>query len=44
MPVPLEQSQLHDHVPALHTCGSEDPTILMKHGEDPNIGSNQRGT
>jgi hypothetical protein len=44
MPVPLERGRLHDRVPALHACGSEDPAILVKRGEDPDNGSNQRGT
>lgn len=44
MPVLLERSQLHDRVPDLHACGSEDLAILAKRGEDPDIGSNQRDT
>jgi hypothetical protein len=44
MPVPLEQGQLHDRVPALRACSSEDPAILVRHGEDPDIDSNQRCT
>ena len=44
MPVPPDRSQLHDRVPDLHACGSEDLAILAKRGEDPDIGSNQRDT
>jgi hypothetical protein len=44
MPVPPERGELHDRVPGLHGCGSEDPAILVKHGEDPDIGPNQVGT
>jgi hypothetical protein len=42
MPVLPERNQLHDCVPDLHACGSEDLAILAKRGEDPDIGSNQR--